>query len=83
MKKAWLTNYHPIKETVLWKLALQARRTIFFYILIHEVMIENKDLLKGLNHSKGCIRFANPNKIDFEINKKLLVATVESGNKPC
>ena len=53
MKKAWLTNYHSKKGTVLWKLALQARRTIFFYKLIHEVLIENKDLLKGLTIARA------------------------------
>ncbi|MDZ4723111.1 MAG: DUF1801 domain-containing protein [candidate division Zixibacteria bacterium] len=54
-----------------------------FYVLKHEVMLANKKLLEGLNHGKGCIRFANPDKIDFEIIKKLLAATVQSKSKAC
>jgi len=46
-------------------------------------MLDNQHLLKGLNHGKGCIRFSNPNKIDFELIKKLLTDTVGSDEKPC
>ncbi len=53
------------------------------YFLIHEVMLNNKDLLKGLNHGKGCIRYANPDNIDFELIKKLLTETAESNNTIC
>lgn len=56
---------------------------ICFYVLIHEVMIANKDLLKGLNHGKGCIRYSNSAKIDFEIIRKLLTETYNSANTPC
>jgi len=56
---------------------------ICIYFAIHDVMLSNKELLKGLNHGKSCIRYSNPDKIDFEIIKKLLVATVESESKPC
>ena len=56
---------------------------IVFYCMIHHVMLDNQDLLKGLNHGKGCIRFPNPGKIDFELIKKLLTDTVNSGSKPC
>lgn len=51
---------------------------IAFYVAIHEVMLSNKDLLKALNHGKGCIRYANPDKIDFKIIKKLLTDTLTS-----
>ncbi len=56
---------------------------ICFYCLIHQVMLDNKELLKGLNHGKGCIRYSNPDKIDFELIRKLLTDTVNSGKKPC
>ena len=56
---------------------------ICVYFAIHEVMLSNKELLKGLNHGKGCIRYSNPDKIDFEIIKKLLIATFKSTSKPC
>jgi hypothetical protein len=45
-------------------------------------MLDNKELLKGLNHGKGCIRYSNPDKIDFELIRKLLTDTVNSGKKP-
>ncbi len=56
---------------------------ICFYCLVHEVMKANKDLLNGLNHGKGVIRFSNPAKINFEVIKKLLVATAGSDSLPC
>jgi uncharacterized protein YdhG (YjbR/CyaY superfamily) len=56
---------------------------ICVYFTVHDVMLSNKELLKGLNHGKGCIRYSNPDKIDFEIIKKLLMATFESTGKPC
>lgn len=56
---------------------------IGFYCLVHEVMLDNKDLLKGFNHGKGVIRFSNPDKIDFELIRKILIDTVNSDKKPC
>lgn len=56
---------------------------ICFYILVHEVMLANNDLLRGLNHGKGCIRFSNPAKIDYETIRKLLKDTYQSGGAPC
>jgi uncharacterized protein YdhG (YjbR/CyaY superfamily) len=56
---------------------------ICIYFTVHDVMLSNKELLKELNHGKGCIRYSNPDKIDFEIIKKLLIATFESTSKPC
>ena len=44
-------------------------------------MLDNKKLLKGLNHGKGTIRYSNPGKIDFELIRKLLTGTVNSGEK--
>jgi uncharacterized protein YdhG (YjbR/CyaY superfamily) len=36
------------------------------------VIIANKDLLKGISCGKSCVRYTNPNKIDFDVVKKLL-----------
>lgn len=59
------------------------KQHICIYFLIHKVMLNNQDLLKGLNHGKGCIRYSNPNKIDFTIIEKLLKETVSSNDNPC
>jgi uncharacterized protein YdhG (YjbR/CyaY superfamily) len=56
---------------------------ICFYCLVHEVMLNNKELLSGFNHGKGVIRFSNPDKIDFELIRKLLTDTLNSEKKPC
>jgi len=59
------------------------KQQICIYILKHGVMLANAAQLKGLNHGKGCIRYGNPKKIDFNFIKKLLVATVESDSAVC
>lgn len=59
------------------------KQHICIYFLIHEVMLNNKEQLKGLNHGKGCIRFSNPDKIDYELLTTLLKETVESDSPIC
>ena len=59
------------------------KQYICFYVLKHQVMLDNKDLLKGLNHGKGCIRYGNPEKIDFELVRKLLEETVATDGPIC
>lgn len=59
------------------------KQHICVYFLIHEVMLNNKEILKGLNHDKGCIRYSNPKNIDFNIIKKLLEETEKSENTIC
>ena len=59
------------------------KQHICVYILKHEVMLANQEQLKGLNHGKGCIRYGNPNKIDFDFIKKMLVETVQSDGEVC
>jgi uncharacterized protein YdhG (YjbR/CyaY superfamily) len=59
------------------------KNAIHFYCLVHRVMLNNKELLKGLNHGKGVIRYSNPDKINFELIRKILEDTVKSGEKPC
>lgn len=36
------------------------KNQICFYCLVHQVMLDNKENLKGLNHGKGVIRFSSP-----------------------
>lgn len=48
------------------------KQHICIYILKHDVMLANKKLLKGVNHGKGYIRYANTDKIDFKLIVKLL-----------
>ena len=59
------------------------KQHICVYFLIHEVMLNNKELLEGLNHGKGCIRFSNPDKINYELLTTLLKQTVESDSPIC
>jgi hypothetical protein len=39
--------------------------------------------LKGVSLGKGCIRYSKPDKINFDVVKKLLVGTSQSTNKIC
>ena len=59
------------------------KQHISIYFLKHEVMLQNKSRLKGLNHGKGCIRYVNPNKIDFQLITDLLKQTVDSEASIC
>ncbi|MBK8618088.1 MAG: DUF1801 domain-containing protein [Anaerolineales bacterium] len=58
---------------------------IGLYILRTDVMKTHQDLLKikGISLGKGCIRYSKPEKIDFEVVKKMLKATVESKGEVC
>jgi uncharacterized protein YdhG (YjbR/CyaY superfamily) len=53
------------------------------YFLIHHVMLDNKDKLKGLNTGKGCIRYSNPKAIDFDLMIHLLKETDQSNDRIC
>jgi len=55
---------------------------ICFYCLVHQVMLDNKESLKGFNHGKGVIRF-HPDKVDLGLIKKILIDTFRSDDKPC
>jgi len=59
------------------------KQYISVHILIHEVMLNNKERLEGLNHGKGCIRFSNPDKIDFQLITDLLKQTDKSDAQIC
>lgn len=59
------------------------KQHICVYILKHDVMLQNKDRLKGLNHGKGCIRYSNPDKIDYQLITDLLKQTAVSDSSIC
>jgi uncharacterized protein YdhG (YjbR/CyaY superfamily) len=58
---------------------------IALYILKKDVLDAHRDSLnmKGVSLGKGCIRYSKPDKINFEVVKKLLVGTVTSTNEIC
>jgi len=59
------------------------KQHISFYILKHDVMLSNKEGLKGLNHGKGCIRYGSTKKMDFDFIQKLLEETRDSDSAVC
>jgi uncharacterized protein YdhG (YjbR/CyaY superfamily) len=56
---------------------------IGFYILKKPVLDAYRAELKGISVGKGAIRYANPEKIDWDVVKKLLVGTNESVDVIC
>jgi uncharacterized protein YdhG (YjbR/CyaY superfamily) len=58
---------------------------IALYILKKDVLDAQRDSLKvkGVSLGKGCIRYSKPDKINFELVKKLLVGTVASTSEIC
>lgn len=59
------------------------KQHITVYFLIHEVMLNNQELLIGTNHGKGTIRYSNPTKVDFELIETLLKQTNRSQAQIC
>ena len=59
------------------------KQHICVYILKHDVMLANKKSLEGVNHGKGCIRFSNPAKVDYDLIENLLIETVKSNSSIC
>jgi uncharacterized protein YdhG (YjbR/CyaY superfamily) len=59
------------------------KRSINVYILKTDAMNKYKSQLKGVSVGKGCIRFPNPEKVDYEVIQKMLKATYESSNTIC
>jgi uncharacterized protein YdhG (YjbR/CyaY superfamily) len=56
---------------------------IAIYILKQDVVEALRTELAGAKIGKGCIRYSKPEKLDFEVIEKLLVATRESKQAPC
>ena len=59
------------------------KQHICFYVLKHDVMLNNQEALKNTNHGKGCIRYSKPESIDYNLVQKLLKETVESESSIC
>lgn len=56
---------------------------VALYILNPTVVKKHASALKGLSTGKGCIRFANPQKLDFELIENLLQSAAAAQTKPC
>ncbi len=56
---------------------------ISLYILKQDVIQANRALLDGLSVGKGCIRYTKPERVKFEVVKKLLEGTRESNLDSC
>lgn len=56
---------------------------IALYCLKESIVRDHPELLVGLNHGKGCIRFSSPKKIDFEVVTSLLRLAYESNEQAC
>ena len=56
---------------------------ISFYILKEEVLNQHRPALEGISLGKGCIRYSKPNKINFEVVKRLLEDTMTSAAEIC
>ena len=59
------------------------RNNISLYILRTDVMNVYRDLFPKSSVGKGCIRYANPAKIDFGIVEAMLKATAETEAPVC
>jgi uncharacterized protein YdhG (YjbR/CyaY superfamily) len=59
------------------------KQYVAFYVAKAEVMRAHPSELAGLDHGKGCIRFRNPERIDYALVRRLLEATVASRAEPC
>lgn len=56
---------------------------ISFYVFKQEVMQANRGLLKGASLGKGCIRYSKPEKINFDVVRKILLETRASSEPIC
>ena len=59
------------------------KQYVSLYILKQEVLDAHRAELGGLNVGKGCIRYRNPAKIDFDLVRRMLEATNASAGPIC
>ena len=59
------------------------KQYIALYVMKKEVVDEFRGALSGASIGKGCIRFTKPDKIDFDVLKRLLRKTAKSKSAPC
>jgi uncharacterized protein YdhG (YjbR/CyaY superfamily) len=56
---------------------------ISFYVLKEDVLNNYRESLSGLSVGKGCVRYKNPDKIDFKIVEQLLTESHQSDSPIC
>jgi len=56
---------------------------ISLYILRQDALESQRPMLASLNVGKGCIRYTKPDKIDFAVVEKMLVATRDATGEVC
>ena len=56
---------------------------IALYILKQDVVNLYRDALKGASIGKGCIKYAKPEKLDWQVIEQLLKDTFVSSELPC
>jgi uncharacterized protein YdhG (YjbR/CyaY superfamily) len=59
------------------------KNNIALYILRKDVMDAHRSAFAASSVGKGCIRYRNPNKIDFAVVENLLIGTRESQGEIC
>ena len=59
------------------------KQYISLYVMKKDVVDEYRPALAGCSIGKGCIRFARPHLIDFDVVAQLLRRTAESKSAPC
>ena len=59
------------------------KQYIALYVLKKDVVDEFRAALSAASIGKGCIRFSNPDQIDYEVLQRLLQRVAESTSAPC
>ena len=59
------------------------KQYIALYLMKPAVITANKAALKGLSVGKACVRFANPERMDFAMIDKLLADSRDAPAAPC
>jgi uncharacterized protein YdhG (YjbR/CyaY superfamily) len=59
------------------------KQYIALYVLKQDVVNEFRTALAASSIGKGCIRFRQPDKINFPVIERLLRRTAESKTRPC
>jgi len=59
------------------------KQYIALYVLKKDIVDQFREKLSASSIGKGCIRFGNPNNIDFEVVAELLRRSTSSKSAPC
>jgi uncharacterized protein YdhG (YjbR/CyaY superfamily) len=62
---------------------MSQKNNVALYILRTDVMNAHRDSFAKSSVGKGCIRYTNPNKIDFGLVQTMLEETVKSQGQVC